>query len=130
MAERFKDQGGDFHSGKETELNECEFYYFYLFCVSIQLFMCRSMDRRSKLISAPTNFNHISHMGPGEGIQRQRLIDLTTSLVDSADPNAGGYPLSQSKVIYFMFRYTVRELEEFVTFLSFFFLAMQKITNQ
>ncbi|KAG5886020.1 hypothetical protein JTB14_023661 [Gonioctena quinquepunctata] len=39
-------------------------------------------DRRSKLISAPTNFNHISHMGPGDGIQRQRLIDLTPTLVD------------------------------------------------
>ncbi|KAL3275979.1 hypothetical protein HHI36_020710 [Cryptolaemus montrouzieri] len=45
-----------------------------------------STDRRSKLISAPTNFNHISHMGPGEGIQRQRLIDLTTNLVDSSEP--------------------------------------------
>ncbi|GLV45544.1 genghis khan [Carabus blaptoides fortunei] len=43
-----------------------------------------STDRRSKLISAPTNFNHISHMGPGEGIQRQRLIDLPTS-VETAD---------------------------------------------
>ncbi|XP_060520410.1 serine/threonine-protein kinase Genghis Khan isoform X2 [Cylas formicarius] len=39
-------------------------------------------DRRSKLISAPTNFNHISHVGPGDSIQQQRLIDLTTSLVD------------------------------------------------
>lgn len=45
-----------------------------------------STDRRSKLISAPTNFNHISHMGPGEGIQRQRLIDLTTNLVENSDP--------------------------------------------
>ena len=26
-------------------------------------------DIRSKLISAPTNFNHISHMGPGDGFQ-------------------------------------------------------------
>ncbi|XP_066254652.1 serine/threonine-protein kinase Genghis Khan-like [Euwallacea similis] len=26
-------------------------------------------DRRSKLISAPTNFNHISHVGPGDSIQ-------------------------------------------------------------
>ena len=26
-------------------------------------------DVRSKLISAPTNFNHISHMGPGDGFQ-------------------------------------------------------------
>lgn len=55
-----------------------------------------SMDRRSKLISAPTNFNHISHMGPGEGIQRQRLIDLTTSLVDSTD-HSSGYSTAQSK---------------------------------
>lgn len=55
-----------------------------------------SMDRRSKLISAPTNFNHISHMGPGEGIQRQRLIDLTTSLIDTTDQSSG-YPLPQSK---------------------------------
>lgn len=47
-------------------------------------------DRRSKLISAPTNFNHISHMGPGEGIQRQRLIDLTTNLVESSDQNIYG----------------------------------------
>lgn len=29
----------------------------------------RPTDRRSKMISAPTNFNHISHMGPGNGIQ-------------------------------------------------------------
>ncbi|KAK5640191.1 hypothetical protein RI129_011002 [Pyrocoelia pectoralis] len=54
-----------------------------------------SMDRRSKLISAPTNFNHISHMGPGEGIQRQRLIDLTT-VVTTPDSNSG-YVQSQSK---------------------------------
>ncbi|XP_044767171.1 serine/threonine-protein kinase Genghis Khan isoform X2 [Coccinella septempunctata] len=45
-----------------------------------------STDRRSKMISAPTNFNHISHMGPGEGIQRQRLIDLATNLVDNSEP--------------------------------------------
>jgi hypothetical protein len=29
----------------------------------------RPTDRRSKMISAPTNFNHITHMGPGNGIQ-------------------------------------------------------------
>ncbi|GJQ77807.1 putative protein serine threonine kinase [Trypoxylus dichotomus] len=45
----------------------------------------RNTDRRSKLISAPTNFNHISHMGPGDGIQNQKLIDLTTNLVDSGE---------------------------------------------
>ena len=25
-------------------------------------------DMKSKLISLPTNFNHVSHMGPGDGI--------------------------------------------------------------
>ena len=29
----------------------------------------RTTDRRSKMISAPSNFNHITHMGPGDGIQ-------------------------------------------------------------
>ncbi|XP_049291758.1 serine/threonine-protein kinase Genghis Khan isoform X2 [Anopheles funestus] len=45
-----------------------------------------STDRRSKLISAPTNFNHISHMGPGDGIQKQRLLDLPTT-IETADQN-------------------------------------------
>ncbi|XP_033608922.1 serine/threonine-protein kinase Genghis Khan [Cryptotermes secundus] len=44
----------------------------------------RATDRRSKMISAPTNFNHISHMGPGDGIQIQRLLDLPTT-VETAD---------------------------------------------
>ncbi|XP_035208817.1 serine/threonine-protein kinase MRCK alpha-like isoform X2 [Stegodyphus dumicola] len=35
-----------------------------------------NVDRRSRLISGPTNFNHISHMGPGVGIQLQKLVDL------------------------------------------------------
>lgn len=49
----------------------------------IALFYSRT-DRRSKLISAPTNFNHISHMGPGDGIQKQRLLDLPTT-IETAD---------------------------------------------
>ena len=50
--------------------------YFY--------FIFRNPDRRSKMISAPSNFNHISHMGPGDGIQIQRLMDLPTTL-ETAD---------------------------------------------
>merc|ERR1719225_2403821 len=46
-------------------------------------------DRRSKLISAPSNFNHISHMGPGDGIQIQRLMDLPTTL-ETAEPGERG----------------------------------------
>ncbi|GIX86666.1 hypothetical protein CEXT_78351 [Caerostris extrusa] len=33
-----------------------------------------NVDRRSRLISGPTNFNHISHMGVG--IQLQKFVDL------------------------------------------------------
>ncbi|CAG7822663.1 unnamed protein product, partial [Allacma fusca] len=49
----------------------------------------RNVDRRSKMISAPSNFNHISHMGPGDGIQIQRLMDLPTTLetADAAPAN-------------------------------------------
>lgn len=36
------------------------------------------------MISAPTNFNHISHLGPGDGIQKQRLLDLPTT-IETAD---------------------------------------------
>ena len=51
----------------------------------------RNPDRRSKLISAPSNFNHISHMGPGEGIQIQRLMDLPTTL-ETAEAGGTGSP--------------------------------------
>lgn len=40
--------------------------------------LCREMLRdpelRSKMISNPTNFNHVAHMGPGDGMQA--LMDL------------------------------------------------------
>ena len=48
------------------------------------MFSPSSNDRRSKLISGPTNFNHISHMGPGESIASQHLVDLPTTL-ETAD---------------------------------------------
>ncbi|XP_076263093.1 serine/threonine-protein kinase gek isoform X1 [Rhynchophorus ferrugineus] len=55
-------------------------------------------DRLSKLISAPTNFNHISHVGPGDTIQQQRLIDLTTTLVDQhPDQVSYGAPTPQPR---------------------------------
>lgn len=57
-------------------------------------------DRLSKLISAPTNFNHISHVGPGDTIQQQRLIDLPTSLVDQhSDQISYGAPAIQARPI-------------------------------
>ena len=51
---------------------------------NISTLFFRNPDRRSKMISAPSNFNHISHMGPGDGIQIQRLMDLPTTL-ETAD---------------------------------------------
>lgn len=49
-------------------------------------------DRRSKMISAPSNFNHISHMGPGDGIQMQRLLDLPSAMEMKADHQFGPTP--------------------------------------
>ncbi|XP_026746252.1 serine/threonine-protein kinase Genghis Khan isoform X2 [Trichoplusia ni] len=45
----------------------------------------RLSERRSRLISAPTNFAHLSHMGPGDGIRSQRLLDLPTTLETADD---------------------------------------------
>ncbi|XP_058234692.1 serine/threonine-protein kinase MRCK beta isoform X3 [Hemibagrus wyckioides] len=39
--------------------------------------MLRDPEMRSKLISNPTNFNHVAHMGPGDGMQV--LMDLPLS---------------------------------------------------
>ncbi|CAH2061816.1 unnamed protein product, partial [Iphiclides podalirius] len=45
----------------------------------------RLSERRSRLISAPSNFAHVSHMGPGDGIRSQRLLDLPTTLETADD---------------------------------------------
>ena len=46
------------------------------------------------MISAPSNFNHISHMGPGDGIQMQRLLDLPQlDKVDQFVPHQGAQHL-------------------------------------
>lgn len=44
--------------------------------------MLRDPEMRSKLISNPTNFNHVAHMGPGDGMQV--LMDLPLSVVTPA----------------------------------------------
>ncbi|KAK7790994.1 hypothetical protein R5R35_011454 [Gryllus longicercus] len=58
----------------------------------------RTTDRRSKMISAPTNFNHISHMGPGDGIQIQRLLDLPTTLETADQPLGSPQQLQASQL--------------------------------
>lgn len=44
--------------------------------------MLRDPEMRSKLISHPTNFNHVAHMGPGDGMQV--LMDLPLSVMPSS----------------------------------------------
>lgn len=61
---------------------------------TIPNFLSSGSDRR-KLISAPTNFNHISHMGPD--IQKQRLLDLPTT-VDSAEQQPVNPPPTNQRV--------------------------------
>lgn len=56
----------------------------------------RAADRRSRLISAPTNFNHITHMGPGDSIQMQRLLDLPTTLATAASSDDHATPRAKS----------------------------------
>ncbi|KAG6929744.1 CDC42 binding protein kinase beta [Chelydra serpentina] len=43
--------------------------------------MLRDPELRSKMISNPTNFNHVAHMGPGDGMQV--LMDLPLSVLPS-----------------------------------------------
>ncbi|XP_074540833.1 serine/threonine-protein kinase MRCK beta isoform X6 [Halichoeres trimaculatus] len=44
--------------------------------------MLRDPELRSKMISNPTNFNHVAHMGPGDGMQV--LMDLPLSVIPSS----------------------------------------------
>lgn len=41
---------------------------------SVQIVVCFRSDRRSRVISPPSNFSHIAHIGPDQGYQV--LIDL------------------------------------------------------
>ncbi|XP_014888037.1 serine/threonine-protein kinase MRCK alpha isoform X8 [Poecilia latipinna] len=49
--------------------------------------MLRDPEMRNKLISNPTNFNHVAHMGPGDGIQI--LKDLPMQNVRVQETRAG-----------------------------------------
>uniref|UniRef100_H2UXC9 non-specific serine/threonine protein kinase n=1 Tax=Takifugu rubripes TaxID=31033 RepID=H2UXC9_TAKRU len=49
--------------------------------------MLRDPELRSKMISNPTNFNHVAHMGPGDGMQV--LMDLPLSVMPSSQDDSG-----------------------------------------
>ncbi|XP_054944481.1 LOW QUALITY PROTEIN: serine/threonine-protein kinase MRCK beta [Physeter macrocephalus] len=58
--------------------------------------MLRDPELRSKMISNPTNFNHVAHMGPGDGMQA--LMDLPLSAVPpSQEERPGPAPASLSR---------------------------------
>ncbi|XP_053737831.1 serine/threonine-protein kinase MRCK beta isoform X1 [Synchiropus splendidus] len=48
--------------------------------------MLRDPELRSKMISNPTNFNHVAHMGPGDGMQVLMDLPLDDSLKDRPRP--------------------------------------------
>lgn len=50
--------------------------------------MLRDPELRSKMISNPTNFNHVAHMGPGDGMQV--LMDLPLSSAPPAQEERPG----------------------------------------
>ncbi|XP_018423789.1 PREDICTED: serine/threonine-protein kinase MRCK alpha [Nanorana parkeri] len=51
--------------------------------------MLRDPEMRNKLISNPTNFNHIAHMGPGDGIQILKDLPMNPRAQDSRSMFSG-----------------------------------------
>ncbi|XP_067097209.1 serine/threonine-protein kinase MRCK alpha isoform X2 [Osmerus mordax] len=45
--------------------------------------MLRDPEMRNKLISNPTNFNHVAHMGPGDGIQILKDLPMNARVQES-----------------------------------------------
>nr|XP_005160806.1 serine/threonine-protein kinase MRCK alpha isoform X4 [Danio rerio] len=45
--------------------------------------MLKDPERRNKLISNPTNFNHVAHMGPGDGMQILRDLPMNVRAQDN-----------------------------------------------
>ncbi|XP_006839603.1 PREDICTED: serine/threonine-protein kinase MRCK beta [Chrysochloris asiatica] len=58
--------------------------------------MLRDPELRSKMISNPTNFNHVAHMGPGDGMQV--LMDLPlSSLPSTQEERPSPAPVTQTR---------------------------------
>ncbi|XP_074852559.1 serine/threonine-protein kinase MRCK beta isoform X2 [Carettochelys insculpta] len=57
--------------------------------------MLRDPELRSKMISNPTNFNHVAHMGPGDGMQV--LMDLPLSVLPPTQDEKGCPPPAASR---------------------------------
>lgn len=68
---------------KHKHINCCSFSLFLciIFCYAFRE-MLRDPEMRNKLISNPTNFNHVVHMGPGDGIQILKDLPMVSSVMN------------------------------------------------
>ncbi|XP_019586441.2 serine/threonine-protein kinase MRCK alpha isoform X10 [Rhinolophus sinicus] len=75
--------------------------------------MLRDPEMRNKLISNPTNFNHIAHMGPGDGIQI--LKDLPMPGFPYPSPQHHSGPISSPINFEHIYHMTVNSAEKFLS---------------
>ncbi|XP_036057702.1 serine/threonine-protein kinase MRCK alpha isoform X17 [Onychomys torridus] len=75
--------------------------------------MLRDPEMRNKLISNPTNFNHIAHMGPGDGIQI--LKDLPMPGFPYPSPHRYSGLISSPSNFEHIYHMTVNSAEQFLS---------------
>ncbi|XP_029394711.1 serine/threonine-protein kinase MRCK alpha isoform X14 [Mus pahari] len=75
--------------------------------------MLRDPEMRNKLISNPTNFNHIAHMGPGDGIQI--LKDLPMPGFPYSPPHHHSGLISSPSNFEHIYHMTVNSAEQFLS---------------
>ncbi|XP_034375943.1 serine/threonine-protein kinase MRCK alpha isoform X16 [Arvicanthis niloticus] len=75
--------------------------------------MLRDPEMRNKLISNPTNFNHIAHMGPGDGIQI--LKDLPMPGLPYSPPHHHSSLISSPSNFEHIYHMTVNSAEQFLS---------------
>ncbi|XP_038946190.1 serine/threonine-protein kinase MRCK alpha isoform X16 [Rattus norvegicus] len=75
--------------------------------------MLRDPEMRNKLISNPTNFNHIAHMGPGDGIQILKDLPMP-GFPYSPPPHHSGLISSPSNFEH-IYHMTVNSAEQFLS---------------
>ncbi|XP_032910572.1 serine/threonine-protein kinase MRCK alpha isoform X5 [Catharus ustulatus] len=76
--------------------------------------MLRDPEMRNKLISNPTNFNHIAHMGPGDGIQI--LKDLPMQRSPYQFPHHHSRLISSPSNFEHIYHMTVNSAEKFLSY--------------
>ncbi|XP_071595977.1 serine/threonine-protein kinase MRCK alpha isoform X2 [Heliangelus exortis] len=76
--------------------------------------MLRDPEMRNKLISNPTNFNHIAHMGPGDGIQI--LKDLPVQHSPYQFPHHHSRLISSPSNFEHIYHMTVNSAEKFLSY--------------